>query len=82
MVKNSLFFILLRYYTDTIVMTEDIDLDVVKFSIFSGCIDGLHTGGEDPALFQHKCLIAKAGSHIDIVDGNNNQDTFLGQLPQ
>lgn len=34
------------------------------------------------ALFQHKCLIAKAGSHIDIVDGNNNQDTFLGQLPQ
>ena len=73
--------ILLRYYTDTIVMTEDIDLDVVKVFYIFRSIDGLHTGGEDPALFQHKCLIAKAGSHIDIVDGNNNQDTFLGQLP-
>ena len=60
----------MRYYTDTIVMTEDIDLDVVKVFYIFRSIDGLHTGGEDPALFQHKCLIAKAGSHIDIVDGN------------
>ena len=50
-------------------MTEDIDLDVVKVFYIFRSIDGLHTGGEDPALFQHKCLIAKAGSHIDIVDG-------------